>query len=254
LTPNVAGGSPSSATSEEPTVFHITHWKAGSQWIHRIFHGLVYERLVLPVVDMTQFLRTPIQPGKVYPTLYVTKEEFDSVAMPANCRRFVVIRDLRDTLVSLYFSHKFSHALLNEEFVEIRRSLEERDEEEGLLFILEGKLVLSANIQRSWLKSGEPFIRYEDLLQNDLPILEDVLLRHCELRVSPERLREVAAKYRFERASGGRRLGEVDVSAHERQGLPGDWRNHFTDRVRRSFQNRYGELLVDTGYERDLDW
>ena len=98
---------------------------------------------------MTQFLRTPIQPGKVYPTLYVTKEEFDSVAMPANCRRFVVIRDLRDTLVSLYFSHKFSHALLNEEFVEIRRALEERDEEEGLLFILEGKLVLSANIQRS---------------------------------------------------------------------------------------------------------
>jgi len=65
LTPNVAGWSPSSATSEEPTVFHITHWKAGSQWIHRIFHGLVYERLVLPVVDMTQFLRTPIQPGKV---------------------------------------------------------------------------------------------------------------------------------------------------------------------------------------------
>jgi hypothetical protein len=48
---------------------------------------LVYERLVLPVVAMTQFLRTPIQPGKVYPTLYITKEEFDSIAMPANCRR-----------------------------------------------------------------------------------------------------------------------------------------------------------------------
>jgi hypothetical protein len=93
----------------------------------------------------------------------------------------------------LYFSHKFSHTLLNEEFVEIRHALEGRDEEQGLLFLLQGKLALSADIQRSWLKSGEPFIRYEDLLQDDLRILKDVLLRHCELRVSRERLREVAA-------------------------------------------------------------
>jgi hypothetical protein len=55
-------------------VFHITHWKAGSQWIHRILHGLVYERLVLPKVGMGQFLLAPIQPGKFYPTLYVTKK------------------------------------------------------------------------------------------------------------------------------------------------------------------------------------
>jgi hypothetical protein len=32
------------------------------------------------------------------------------------------------------------------------------------------------------------------------------------------------------------------------------WRNHFTDRVRQSFQDRYGQLLVDAGYERDLVW
>ena len=34
-----------------PTVFHITHHKAGSQWINRIFHALAYDRLVLPVAD-----------------------------------------------------------------------------------------------------------------------------------------------------------------------------------------------------------
>ncbi|MET0153622.1 MAG: sulfotransferase domain-containing protein [Candidatus Binatia bacterium] len=235
-------------------MFHITHWKAGSQWTHRIFHGLVYERLVLPKVGMGQFLLAPIQPGKVYPTLYVTKEQFDRVAIPANSRRFVVIRDLRDTLVSLYFSSKVSHVILTEHQRLLRRALEERNQEEGLLLLLERELPFSADIQRSWLKSGESLLRYDDLLKDDVTILENVLLRHCGLRVTPERFRDVVLANRFERVSGGRGLGEVDLGAHERQGLPGDWRNHYTERVKRSFKDRYGDLLVATGYERDSDW
>jgi hypothetical protein len=44
-----------------------------------------------------------MRPGKIYPTLYVTKDEFDSVSLPPNARHFEVIRDLRDTLVVLVF-------------------------------------------------------------------------------------------------------------------------------------------------------
>jgi hypothetical protein len=36
--------------------------------------------------------------------------------------------------------------------------------------------------------------------------------------------------------------------------VAGDWRHHFTDRVTRAFEARHGELLVATGYERDLHW
>jgi Sulfotransferase domain len=241
-------------TSDEPTVFHVTHWKAGSQWIHRIFHGLVYERLVLPQVDRAQFLDAPIQPGKIYPTVYVTKQEFDSVVIPADFRRFVVIRDLRDTLVSWYYSYRISHAILAERFAVLRRKLDERNEEEGMLLLLDEELPRSADIQRSWLEAGEELVRYEDLLEDDLGILEELLLRRCELRVSQERFREIVLANRFERITGGRRLGEEDRSAHERQGAPGDWRNHLTARVKRSFKERYGELLIATGYARDLDW
>ena len=47
----------------------------------------------------------------MYPTVYATQEEFDSVRLPPAWTRFVVIRDLRDTLVSGYFSLRHSHPL-----------------------------------------------------------------------------------------------------------------------------------------------
>lgn len=41
---------------------------------------------------------------------------------------------------------------------------------------------------------------------------------------------------------------------HYRSGLPGNWRQHFTPELRRRFRERYGELLVQLGYERTEDW
>jgi hypothetical protein len=37
-------------------------------------------------------------------------------------------------------------------------------------------------------------------------------------------------------------------------GIAGDWRHHFSERVKKAFKARYGGILVATGYERDLDW
>src|SRR5438132_1635162 len=92
-----------------PTIFHITHWKAGSQWVHKILNSCALSRIVRPQVNELQFLNEPLQAGKIYPTVYVTKQQFDSVKLPADWRRFVIIRDLRDTLISGYFSIKVSH-------------------------------------------------------------------------------------------------------------------------------------------------
>lgn len=92
-----------------PTLFHVTHWKAGSQWIHKILLTLVPDRIVGPQDAEVQFLQWPIRPGKVYPTVYISKHQFDTVRLTAPWLRFVVIRDLRDTLISAYFSLKFSH-------------------------------------------------------------------------------------------------------------------------------------------------
>ena len=80
------------------------------------------------------------------------------------------------------------------------------------------------------------------------------MLEQCELRVTPARLREVVLAYRFECFTGGRQRGQEDITSHERKGISGDWRNYFTDRITRAFKERFGELLIATGYEDDLDW
>jgi len=242
------------STPGAPTIFHVTHWKAGSQWIHRILIACVPELIVPPQSGESQFLHWPLQPGKVYPTVYVTKQQFDQVHLPAGARRFVVIRDLRDTLVSWYFSLKHSHPLTTAQLAEERFALQKLSMEDGLLYLMDKWLGLSAQIQLSWQEAGEPLIRYEDLLTQDTTILERVLLDECQLPVSRQRLQEVILANRFASLTRTRQRGEEDIAAHERKGIAGDWQNHFTDRVKRAFKARYGGILIATGYATDLSW
>ncbi len=236
------------------TVFHVTHYKAGSQWVNRILHALAWERLVEAIPDRSQFFARPVLPGKVYPTVYATRQEFESVALPRQWRRFVVIRDLRDTLVSGYFSFKKSHDRVHAVIDTRRAALNSLSTEDGFLYLVEQWLPVIAQVQWSWVAAGEELIRYEDLLERDEEILERVLLGHCRLPVSRERLREVVLANRFEAFNGGRKRGTEDADRHERKGVAGDWKNHFTDKVCKEIKRCYGSLLIATGYEPNDRW
>lgn len=222
--------------------------------MRKILEACVPDRIVTPQVYETQFFTEPIQSGGVYPTTYVTREQFYSVTLPQSWKRFIVIRDLRDTLVSAYFSIKVSHQVIADEIVKRRAVLNSVNEEGGLLYLLDDWLPSSAAIQASWLKSEEPIWKYEDLLQNDHAIFEQILLDQCQLPVSRERFREVVEANQFEKLSAGRQRGTEDVKSHERKGISGDWKNHFTDKVKKEFKEKYGQLLIATGYESGLDW
>jgi hypothetical protein len=248
------GQSATAAAADVPTLFHVTHPKAGSQWIYMILLECVPARVVTPEIDAVQVLARPVRSGAVYPVLFLSREEFDRIALPPSSRRFVIIRDLRDTLVSLYYSIKFSHPVIVSWIAEGRLRLQSMTLEDGLLYTMEEWLPYCSRIQESWLAAGEPLIRYEELLNRDQAILERVLLEECGLPVTRERLREVVLANRFDRLSGGRPRGQEDEFSHLRKGVAGDWRRHFTDRVTRAFKARFGELLVATDYESDLGW
>jgi lipopolysaccharide transport system ATP-binding protein len=239
-----------------PTVFHVTHYKAGSQWIYAILRNcLPPRRLVQPQFNRGQFLDQPVLPGKVYPTLYVTRDEFEAIELPPRWRRFVVIRDLRDTLVSGYFSIKLSHPAFESEPVQrLRETLRSTSLEEGLVHMTHTWLATSARIQESWLDEGQALLRYEDLLERDIGILEPLLIDECALPVARWRLRRAIKAARFERASGGRARGTEDVNAHQRKGVAGDWRTYFTPAVKEAFKDAYGEIVIAAGYETDTGW
>src|SRR6476620_11750349 len=110
--------------SVPPSIFHVTHWKAGSQWLYRILKELAPERTVTPLLGRKHFLEEPLRAGFVYPTVYVTREQFHSVRLPDDHRRFLVIRDLRDTLVSGYYSIRYSHPMQDARMVKWRAHLE----------------------------------------------------------------------------------------------------------------------------------
>lgn len=58
----------------------------------------------------------------------------------------------------------------------------------------------------------------------------------------------------FSKLSGGRQKGETDPASHYRRGVHGDWLNHFSLEHLQFFKERYGDLLLQYGYESDPDW
>ena len=158
-------------------------------------------------------------------------------------------------MISGYFSVKISHPEFKVEAVnQMRDRLKRMEIEQGLMHTLDEWVPLNAEIQRSWIDSGEPFLRYEDLLTDDVSILEEVLINQCELGISKRELHEAIEQESFERLSGGRARGEEDVTAHYRKGIAGDWQNYFTEPIKDAFKERYGDLLVAAGHEKDNDW
>jgi lipopolysaccharide transport system ATP-binding protein len=256
-----------------PTIVHITHIKAGSTWIDGLLRHLFGSRvmprfgtqLLNPCEDpaanpfghppyLQMFQAMEYRPGHVYPAMFITREEFASRPEFAEARRFVVIRDLRDTLTSHYFSLKGTHALDKLGRVKTARDfLQGASKEEGFLFVFERDLERLVQIQRSWLAANELVVRYEELIGDDVAVLTNLFLEKLKLPLDARAVRRAVEASRFETVYK-RKLGQLDEKSHGRQGLPGDWRNHFSPRIREAFQERAGDLLVAAGYEEDASW
>jgi hypothetical protein len=235
--------------------FHITHWKAGSEWLRAVLRNLAPDRFVQRRQMHAHLYEDPLQEAGLYSPVYLHRPEFLRLITVTH-RRVVVIRDLRDTLVSWYFSARYSHGInANPGLAAKRAQLEQLDQENGLLYMLEHSLPAAARIQSSWARfaPGEVIIRYEDLWADPCTGFSRV----CEnlgIVALPETLEGIVRQMSFEARSGGRKPGEEDVHSHFRKGTPGDWRNHFTPRLTEAFKARFADTLVQTGYETTSDW
>jgi len=90
-------------------------------------------------------------------------------------------------------------------------------------------------------------IRYEDLLDNSTAELER-LFAFLGVDHGPEIAARVAEENSFERVTG-RKPGEEDPAHFNRKGVAGEWREVFTGRDRRVFEEKAGGLLAELGYE-----
>lgn len=240
-----------------PTIVHVTHPKAASTWLDSAFRTLFPSR-VAPRGELVaassggDLSRHVFAPGFIYPAMFLTREKFMAHEELREANRFIVIRDLRDTLVSLYFSLKYSHSQNSPQKIEERALLKSIGFEEGLLCLF-AQIDGVAAIQSSWLGQAEIVLRYEDLLHDGPAILSDVLLSKFGLPATSRQLTRALGRTSFEKVFR-RKLGDTDAYSHGRQGLPGDWRKHFTPTVCQAFEERFGDVLRATGYAVDQRW
>jgi hypothetical protein len=183
-----------------------------------------------------------------------------------------IVRDGRDVVVSSAH-HRWNNATdvgghrnLTPEQVAKREAYRS----DPATFLATGESIFAeghvAEIARSWSESvgrtvengaslGDNYheLRYEDLLAE--PVAEvRRLLEFLGADSSEKVARECVEVASFEQLSGGRAQGEEDSSSFYRKGVAGDWKNHFTEEDRRIFKEEAGELLIQLGYEKDLDW
>jgi lipopolysaccharide transport system ATP-binding protein len=240
------------STESLPTVFHITHYKSGSQWVLAVLNEVAENRIIAPQVGATHVTDQPMVAGMIYPCVYLPQPAFTASNPPENKRIFIVIRDLRDTLVSLYFSVRNSHQIVNPAQQELRDALRAKKTNEGLLLLMDRRLHVSARIQTTWIDNENLIVRYEDLIRDEQAEFKKII-SYCNIDMTDDALSAAVNRHSFENRAG-RKRGEEDVNSHHRKGVSGDWQNYFDEKLIREFKKRYGNVLVQTGYEKDNNW
>jgi len=190
---------------------------------------------------------------------------------------FHVIRDPRDIVVSGYFSHKYSHPIDKAPWIAEHR-------EEGMLLELdycslyfERLATWNFEIPHIYETTYEKLIKnpYNEfcniftflgiqiLTFNPLVLGNDVTRiffkkylgiyirkKYC---VSAFNLKRILNRHEFTKKAK-RPKGEEDPKSHYRKGIAGDWKNYFIPKLKSAFKERWGELLIKLGYEKDFEW
>ncbi|NEP27563.1 sulfotransferase domain-containing protein [Moorena sp. SIO3I6] len=275
--------------NNQPTIFHITHHKAGSRWVTAVLNSCAPNRFVSKIPRGYYYIKSPIKLGGVYPAVHLSKPDFEAL-LGSNLwgnfwhkkhllgkpllhypnsyitnwynfekrqqpyRKFIIIRDLRDTIVSGYFSFKISHALVTDNISKLRKTLNSLSQEEGLLYLMDEIVNRLGyhNFQLSWLKD-EALFKYEDLLADQYKVFEQII-DHCQINIDRKNLHEIIRDNSFESMTGGRQRGQEDITSHQRKGVAGEWKKHFSARVKEKFKQHFDDILIKTGYEKDMNW
>ena len=239
-----------SESAPKEAIYHLTHWKAGSQWVQGLLRELAPRRyLNVPEAVADGIELCPVQAGRIYSPLYLNKIRFDeSPWAAAPHRKFLVIRDLRDALVSWYFSLLKTHGE-NPSVVRHRARLKELELEAGLLYLLDHEDFFGlAMICSTWLGAADILtIQFEEMIERPLEVFGRIC-SYCGIEVDAGHLERAVARRNFA-ALSGRPRGADGPPSHYRRGVAGDWKNHFTEKVSMEFSRRYDDLIWRCGYE-----
>ena len=241
-------------------IYHCCTQKTASQWFKAIFTSGPFYRytgLLMPPYRAlglrTASFDQPFPKRTIAAHLYISYPTYLSIPKPSNYKTFFVMRDPRDTVVSWYFSTKFSHAPI-EPIPTLRKELEKLDLKEGLKFSIDRLEEFGLfEAQRSWVEqaahdSTVKVFLYEDLASDHHAFLRS-LFDYLSIDMPEPEFNAVCESHRYERFSKGRNQGSENLNDHYRKGVAGDWQNHFDEATLNYFQHVTKDLVEVLGYQ-----
>jgi hypothetical protein len=192
-----------------------------------------------------------LRPGDVASThLYARPEAVERVST-VRFAPYFLLRDPRDVLVShVFYVTEMDKTNLRHSYY---TSLPDFDARLAVSIVGQPEEVEFPNFADAfapylgWLEQPAVLtVRFEDLIENRAAALDGIiehLLSRTDLSVPRQTVREAL-------------IGAINpkTSATFRSGKSGEWRQYFSKEHKRLFKDVAGTLLIDLGYERDLDW
>ncbi len=225
--------------------------KSGTNWLCHLLSGI----LEIPILESWK-IRLPALHPCVYHMHRIIPLD------PVRKRTIYIMRDGRDVVVSYYFhmvrdqgagkrrAERYIGRPLT--FDNIRENLPE--------FIRYLQVDRHSSVDwrthiETWQRHRELYvmIRYEDMLADAVGELSRAIEGLTGRRPDSKRVRSVVEQQDFSTVTK-RERGRADNNNFMRKGIQGDWRNYFSAEAARKFDEYAGRLLVDLGYESDLDW
>lgn len=253
--------------SHGKTIYHCCIQKSGSQWFKKVFSDkIIWQQNKLLIYDpANNFItedQTVLQKLKKLPKdiiispLYIRYPEFDELHKPETYKAFYIARDPRDLIISNYFSLKYSHDPYHEYILMMREKLNSMSQDDGITEIINSFTKGTKITLEGWFTQKSEnikLIKYEDIFGAKQFAFFSELLDHCDIKLTDSEINTLLDKYSFQKISG-RKQGSEDIKHHYRKGIPGDWKNYFTDQQKDLFKDLSEKLLITCGYEKDNNW
>ena len=235
--------------------------KSGTRWVHGILRdvltekGFVYRDPDTPLADLP--------PGSYF-RKHLSVMRCKHVLSDPGTRLIYLYRDPRDCCVSWMKHIKYYDDPVTAPF---HRALSGYSEQDLLTlaitgFRFDGTILLSSIADRlretrTWIDLGARtpgvlLLRYEDLI-DDIEREAARMAAFLDMREDMPLFRQAVDRRRFE-AVTGRKQGTEAVTSGHRKGIVGDWAAVFTDHQKAIFKGLAGDILLELGYERTLDW
>jgi len=236
-------------------VVHCCYHKSGTHWLRRILKTVV-KRFDLEFKQTKTCSPEFFEDGQI---LFDPHSWIDVKHLPAY-RGSHMIRDQRDIVVSAYFYHLWTderwarkprvkyggisyHQLLNSLSIE-----------QGLLAEINRSRRLFRRMKKwNYRNSNMLELRYEDVIRDEEYHFTRLFAHYGFHTAAVKRSVRIALRHGFE-ARSQRKLGEIQERSIMRSGEPGQWKKHFSDRVKKRFKKVAGGLLRSLQYEKNNDW